>query len=90
MSFGRLPGATIDGKILAPFRQTMRSRVMRPEVDPYRSLLELPRYDAKTGKIRGFLTDAERRIQRSQDLTRRARSRQKKVGPAGVPLLRRD
>ena len=85
MTFSRLPGTTFDGKVFAPYRQVMRSAVMRPEVDPYRTLLEAPQYDPQTGKIRGFLSDQERVIQRHQDLSRRARKRRQDKSPAGVP-----
>ncbi len=57
------PGAKSNKALLG-------SRVMRPEVDPYRSLLQSDVYDVGTGRIRGSLSDRTRELRNAESRSR--------------------
>lgn len=62
MTFDSIPKTSIEGSIYQPFRDSMKWRLMDPEHDPYRSMLQSDVYDPATGKIKGGLTDKVRRM----------------------------
>ncbi len=62
MTFDSIPKTSIEGSIYQPFRDSMKWRLMDPEHDPYRSMLQSEVYDPGTGKISGGLTDKVRRM----------------------------
>ena len=65
MTFERIPRTNIDGAIYQPFRESMRWRFMRPEIEPYNSVIdESGVYDPATGKIRGMLSDKVNEMRR--------------------------
>ena len=70
MTFGRLGRTRLQGEVFEPTKDSLRSRVMDPSIDPYNSMLQADRYDPSTGKIQGGLTDTLRAMRRRQDAAR--------------------
>lgn len=62
MTFESIPKTSIEGSIYKPFRDSMKWRLMEPEHDPYRSMLQSDVYDPATGKISGGLSDKVREM----------------------------
>jgi hypothetical protein len=70
MTFDRIPKTTIDGGIYKPFKDSMKWRLMDPDHDPYRSMLQSERYDPSTGRIHGGLSDKVREMRRGAERRR--------------------
>lgn len=71
MTFGRLGRTRLQGEVFAPTKDSLRSRVMDPNIDPFNSMLHSDRYEPSTGKIQGGLTDTLREMRRRQEASRR-------------------
>jgi len=71
MTFGRLGRTRLQGEVFQPTKDSLRSRVMDPSIDPFNSMLQSDRYEPATGKIQGGLTDTLRDMRKRQEASRR-------------------
>jgi hypothetical protein len=71
MTFGRLGRTRLQGEVFEPTKDSLRSRVMDPSIDPFNSMLQSDRYEPSTGKIQGGLSDTLRDMRKRQETSRR-------------------